>query len=575
MLEQSMDTVHLHPSLLDRLITIARRLAAVGRPAEAADLLEVAAVLSPQGARFLDEAENLRQQTEPESLERELKRRNLESSHAIGMGNIFISRGELDRAIEMFDFAKLRIPFHYLAYSASGFLHLKHGDPATALQEFSQARRLNPLDLRLAVETSRAALQMESYRVALEHAIDAMLLSQWETDREQEQDRRRVTTLAHLCNTSDREVDALTRERAKALQKACDHVALSQARIFSSKQLRRRRKAVKSRAAERDRIIERATELRQVQVFQHFGDEQLISLARLAHDVPFEEAQVIFREDGEGRDIYLVRSGTVHVTRKTPAGTQVLSTLGKGSLFGEVSFLDDSPRSATAFGVTKGALHLFLAQDLDQAVSEDRELAVALLWSYWQTLSNKVRSANAQMNELLAPGSGYVTEHEDRAAGTPIALSTEEKLEVLEEQGLSAQELRLLATYSQEERFDAEALIFAEGERGDKLYIVVDGQVRISRLVPGMGEECLTILGRGEVFGEMALIDEQPRSADARAHTEGCTVFSVSRSVLQEVLAMDPDAAVQFLTLLCRLLCRRLRAMNNRLVAWRAMVSHV
>jgi CRP-like cAMP-binding protein len=89
-----------------------------------------------------------------------------------------------------------------------------------------------------------------------------------------------------------------------------------------------------------------------------------------------------------------------------------------------------------------------------------------------------------------------------------------------------------------------------------------------------MGEECLSILERGEVFGEMALIDDQPRSADARAHTGGCTVFSVSSTLLEEVLSMDPDAAVQFLTLLCRLLCRRLRAMNERLVAWRTMASH-
>ncbi len=43
---------------------------------------------------------------------------------------------------------------------------------------------------------------------------------------------------------------------------------------------------------------------------------------------------------------------------------------------------------------------------------------------------------------------------------------------------------------------------------------------------------------------------------------------------LAKVLSMDPDAAVQFLTLLCRLLCRRLRAMNERLVAWRVMAGH-
>jgi len=117
-------------------------------------------------------------------------------------------------------------------------------------------------------------------------------------------------------------------------------------------------------------------------------------------------------------------------------------------------------------------------------------------------------------------------------------------------------------------------MIFVEGEPGDSLYIVVDGAVRISRMVPGMGEECLLILSRGEVFGELALIDDRPRSADARAHGGPCTVFAVSKSLLGEVLSMDPDAAVQFLNLLCRLLCRRLRAMNERLVAWRVMGSH-
>jgi CRP-like cAMP-binding protein len=105
------------------------------------------------------------------------------------------------------------------------------------------------------------------------------------------------------------------------------------------------------------------------------------------------------------------------------------------------------------------------------------------------------------------------------------------------------------------------------------LYIVVDGSVRISRMTPGIGEECLSILERGEVFGEMALIDDHPRAADARAHIHGSSVFSIGRETLEEVLSMDPDAAAQFLTLLCRLLCRRLRAMNDRLVAWRLLAS--
>ena len=250
-----------------------------------------------------------------------------------------------------------------------------------------------------------------------------------------------------------------------------------------------------------------------------------------------------------------------------------LSTFGFGSLFGEVSFLDRLERTATALGVGSGTLYRIPASSLEGVVRRSPEFAVSLLWSFWQTLAEKVRSANAQMSEFFSlPPTRWGVERAHE--GHKAHVSEEEKLDILREQGLSAQELRLLATFSREEHFPPNALIFAEGERGDSLHIVVDGSVRISRMVPGMGEECLSILGRGEVFGEMALIDGQPRSADARAHRLGCTVFSISRSLLEEVLSMDPDAAVQFLNLLCRLLCRRIRAMNERLVAWRVMASH-
>ena len=198
------------------------------------------------------------------------------------------------------------------------------------------------------------------------------------------------------------------------------------------------------------------------------------------------------------------------------------------------------------------------------------------MWGFWQTLADKVRAANLQMNELFgAPTTAAPAPRVQDNIGQRVHLTEETKVDILREQGLSAQELRLLAKYSRERSFPSDAMIFAEGDPGDSLYIVVEGEVRISRIVPGMGEECLLILSRGDVFGELALIDDRPRSADARSHGGPCTVFAVSKSLLEEVLSMDPDAAVQFLNLLCRLLCRRLRAMNERLVAWRVMGSHM
>mgnify|MGYP001821101536 FL=1 len=282
----------------------------------------------------------------------------------------------------------------------------------------------------------------------------------------------------------------------------------------------------------------------------------------------------MFSEGDEGTDLFLTREGRVHLTKQTPIGSQVVTTFGPGTLFGEISYIDSLERSATAIAVGNGSLFKLDAGRLQAAIRADRDLGVSLLWSFWQTLADKVRASNAQMSELFDMPVDRMATDRDHEVGDPVDLGEDVKLDILREQGLSAQELRLLAKYSREESFSANSLIVAEGEDGDCLFIVVDGAVRISRMVPGAGEECLTILTRGEVFGEMALIDEQPRSADARAHTGGCTIFSISRALLEEVLSMDPDAAMQFLNLLCRLLCRRLRAMNDRLVAWRVMSMH-
>jgi len=568
------EAIHPHPSMVERLVELARRLHAVGRSSEAAELLETVSSLTPQGSRLRREATRLRSYDRADDFDREFKRRNLEASHALGMAHIFERRGEFGRAIEMIDLAKLRTPFNYLAYTAAGFLHLRHGDPATALGEFLQARRLNPLDFRLAVETSRAAIETESYDTALVSAIDGMLLANWRSEREQEQERRRVETLARLCHRSPREMDAMVRSRSSAMQKACDHVALTQARLFNAAAYRRRASLVGDIPTEQDNLLQRATELREMGLFRHFTDDQLISMAKVLQPVGFTDGEVVFSEGEEGSDLFLTREGRVHLTKQTPIGSQVVTTFGPGTLFGEISYIDSLERSATAIAVGNGSLFKLDAGRLQAAIRADRDLGVSLLWSFWQTLADKVRASNAQMSELFDMPADRMATDRDQEVGNPVDLGEEVKLDILREQGLSAQELRLLAKYSREESFSANSLIVAEGEDGDCLFIVVDGAVRISRMVPGAGEECLTILTRGEVFGEMALIDEQPRSADARAHTGGCTIFSISRALLEEVLSMDPDAAMQFLNLLCRLLCRRLRAMNDRLVAWRVMSMH-
>src|SRR5512135_1683309 len=115
----------------------------------------------------------------------------------------------------------------------------------------------------------------------------------------------------------------------------------------------------------------------------------------------------------------------------------------------------------------------------------------------------------------------------------------------------------------EEERKHGES-IFAEGDKGDRFYLILDGAVRISRIVPGMGEEALAVLRPGNYFGEMSLIDDAPRSATAMCH-EKCRLFVINRRDLEDLLFVDRDLAYELLWNWVRTLSRRLRATNDKM----------
>ena len=124
--------------------------------------------------------------------------------------------------------------------------------------------------------------------------------------------------------------------------------------------------------------------------------------------------------------------------------------------------------------------------------------------------------------------------------------------------------LRRIANLGIEEDYSLGALIFKEGAQGDKMYLILSGAVRISRQVPGMGEEALAVLRAGTHFGEMALIDDFPRSADAVAH-EACRLFVVRKEDMEDLLFVDRDLAYDLLWSFVRTLSSRLRETNDKM----------
>ena len=130
--------------------------------------------------------------------------------------------------------------------------------------------------------------------------------------------------------------------------------------------------------------------------------------------------------------------------------------------------------------------------------------------------------------------------------------------------GLAPEALEAIASITTEESHPLGALIFAHGDPGDRFFLILEGKVRISRNVPGMGEEALAVLGRGEVFGEMCLFDEAPRSADARVH-ERCRLLNVSRDRFADLLFLRMDLAHDVLWNAVRILSKRLRETSDKL----------
>jgi CRP/FNR family transcriptional regulator, cyclic AMP receptor protein len=131
--------------------------------------------------------------------------------------------------------------------------------------------------------------------------------------------------------------------------------------------------------------------------------------------------------------------------------------------------------------------------------------------------------------------------------------------------GLDSKHLARLARIGSEESYKKGDAVFHQGDQGDTFYLVLEGAVRISREVAGLGEEALAVLRAGAAFGEMALIDDAPRSADVLVH-ESCRLFVVRKSDLEDLLFLDRDLAHDFLWQLVRILAGRLRETTDKMM---------
>ena len=120
--------------------------------------------------------------------------------------------------------------------------------------------------------------------------------------------------------------------------------------------------------------------------------------------------------------------------------------------------------------------------------------------------------------------------------------------------GIPGEDLSHIAQITDEEEYHPEQLIFAEGDQGDAMYLIVDGNVKVHS-----GAQVFAELGTRQCFGEMSILDSEPRSASITALSD-LTLLKIQREDFAEILAEKPEISLGII----KVLTGRLREANRK-----------
>jgi CRP/FNR family transcriptional regulator/CRP/FNR family cyclic AMP-dependent transcriptional regulator len=123
---------------------------------------------------------------------------------------------------------------------------------------------------------------------------------------------------------------------------------------------------------------------------------------------------------------------------------------------------------------------------------------------------------------------------------------------------LADEEIRELMTVARRRVYRAGEVIFHRDDPGQVLYLIKEGKVKICLISPDGQEMTLTVLGKGEYFGEFALLDGLPRSTDAIA-SERVECYTLQRTDFHNAIMKNPKIAIQAM----EVLSKRLRNTNQ------------
>jgi len=114
------------------------------------------------------------------------------------------------------------------------------------------------------------------------------------------------------------------------------------------------------------------------------------------------------------------------------------------------------------------------------------------------------------------------------------------------------------------QKYPKNCLLFAEGEKGNNLYIIQSGSVKITKIINNQ-EIVLAVLGKSDIFGEMAMLDDKPRAATAEIY-EDCTLLAVNKDNFSKLIHDQPDMVVKLTSMMAERIWLLYRQLDNTFI---------
>ncbi len=281
-------------------------------------------------------------------------------------------------------------------------------------------------------------------------------------------------------------------------------------------------------------------------------------------------------------NFYIVMKGRVKISKENPTvAEEANSILGPGDFFGVVSCMSGHARLESAVALEDTALISVDNDKFGLLIQKNPAVAMKII----RFFSRKLREFDHAITSLTLKHSGeegpehlfnigeYYLKKKNFKHATyayqkyieycpngPFRDSALEKLKALKAP-FKAPEID--NSHNMNRTYQDNTMLFCESELGNELFIIQDGKVKITKIVDE--EILLAVLKQGDIFGEMALLDNKPRSASAISYGN-VSVLAINKSNFEGMVQAQPQLATRLIQLLSERIWTAYRQLENLLI---------